>query len=197
MNAHPKCSRFISIVLTFCMVVSLLPTSVLAARNSAGADARSYEDMPLEVSEEMAASLVSSLTGAPAKKLSATEEGYRFEAPEEWSRHVAGLVSEQLDAADGAALNQLPQDYVDTSNEYLYKILDEMAVQPALLSDSAETTQVDLVFVIDSTGSMSSAISNVKEKTFTIKFGDGVKVEFLKSAISEKISADPQKTEKK
>ena len=57
MNVHPKCSRFISIVLTFCMVVSLLPTSVLAARNSAGADARSYEDMPLEVSEEMAASL--------------------------------------------------------------------------------------------------------------------------------------------
>ena len=74
MNAHPKCSRFISIVLTFCMVVSLLPMSALAARNSAGADARSYEDMPLEVSEEMAASLVSSLTGAPAKKLSATEE---------------------------------------------------------------------------------------------------------------------------
>ena len=67
MNAHPKCSRFISIVLTFCMVVSLLPMSALAARNSAGADARSYEDMPLEVSEEMAASLVSSLTGAPAK----------------------------------------------------------------------------------------------------------------------------------
>ena len=174
MNAHPKCSRFISIVLTFCMVVSLLPMSALAARNSAGADARSYEDMPLEVSEEMAASLVSSLTGAPAKKLSATEEGYRFEVPEEWGQRVTGLVSEQLDAADGAALNQLPQDYVDTSNEYLYKILDEMAVKPALLSDSAETTQVDLVFVIDSTGSMSSAISNVKENVaeFAMEFAE-------------------------
>ncbi len=174
MNAHPKCSRFISIVLTFCMVVSLLPMSALAARNSAGADARSYEDMPLEVSEEMAASLVSSLTGAPAKKLSATEEGYRFEAPEEWGQRVTGLVSEQLDAEDGAALNQLPQDYVDTSNEYLYKILDEMAVKPALLSDSAETTQVDLVFVIDSTGSMSSAISNVKENVaeFAMEFAE-------------------------
>ena len=46
-------------------------------------------------------------------------------------------------------------------------------------------------------GGACGTITNVKEKTFTVKFGDGVKVEFLKSAISEKVSDDAPKPEKK
>ena len=46
-------------------------------------------------------------------------------------------------------------------------------------------------------GGACGTIFNVKVHTFTVKFGDGVKVEFLQSAISEKVSDDAPKPEKK
>ena len=39
-------------------------------------------------------------------------------------------------------------------------------------------------------GGACGVISNVKEKTFVVKFGDNAKIEFLKSAIQERINAD-------
>ena len=60
--------------------------------------------------------------------------------------------------------NELPEGYVDDSNEELLKIQKELENSAGISLMSAESaqTKVDIVFVIDSTGSMSSAIRGVK-----------------------------------
>ncbi|PKM57301.1 MAG: hypothetical protein CVU98_06795 [Firmicutes bacterium HGW-Firmicutes-3] len=61
--------------------------------------------------------------------------------------------------------NELSEDYVDDSNEVLYHMLDSYnnGFMP-MAAPSADSSDIkaDIVFVIDSTGSMSSYISNVK-----------------------------------
>ncbi len=59
-------------------------------------------------------------------------------------------------------VNELPADYVDNSNDGINEMLEEMASMPAAAAYSSSSTKVDLVFVIDSTGSMSPYITNVK-----------------------------------
>lgn len=46
-------------------------------------------------------------------------------------------------------------------------------------------------------GGVFGTITNVNEKTFTVKLCDNTKVEFLKSAINEKVSDEPAAAEKK
>lgn len=46
-------------------------------------------------------------------------------------------------------------------------------------------------------GGACGVISNVKEKTFVVKFADNAKIEFLKSAIQEKIPAADSASAKK
>lgn len=45
-------------------------------------------------------------------------------------------------------------------------------------------------------GGAMGTITNVKEKTFVIRFGDNNKVEFLKSAIQEKLAVSDSKESK-
>ena len=63
--------------------------------------------------------------------------------------------------------NELPADYVDNSNEALYEMLYELETEPQTFtmpfSDAASQTKVDLVFLIDSTGSMYGTIDSVKQ----------------------------------
>ncbi len=63
--------------------------------------------------------------------------------------------------------NDLSEDYVDDSNENLYKILNDNIgnnmLRTASLSTPVSNTYVDLAFVIDTTGSMSPYIKNVKD----------------------------------
>ena len=40
-------------------------------------------------------------------------------------------------------------------------------------------------------------VANIKDKTFVVKFGDNSKVEFLKSAIQDKVPEDAPKAENK
>ena len=161
MTMHQKFSRLISMILTFCMLMSVLPTSVLAARTNDGTEQAG--EMEVEVTEEMAASLVSSLTGEAVSNPSVTEDGYCFKVSETWGHTINAAVSDKLDDADSAMHNTLPDGYVDTSNDALYEILEQINSMQATLSSPSKETQVDLVFVIDSTGSMYSAIANVKE----------------------------------
>lgn len=63
--------------------------------------------------------------------------------------------------------NDLPEDYIDDSNENLYQILNanigNQMIKAASLSTSTSNVYVDLAFVIDTTGSMSPYIKNVKD----------------------------------
>ena len=78
-----------------------------------------------------------------------------------------GVDAEGTDAED-ADVNALPEDYVDDSNEVLYDLLEELSSEPSALADTGSADKkVDLFFVIDSTGSMSGTISNVKENVAT------------------------------
>lgn len=59
--------------------------------------------------------------------------------------------------------NNLPEDYVDNSNEQLYKLLEEAQNADAAMARSGGSdTKVEIVFVIDSTGSMGGEIAAVK-----------------------------------
>ncbi len=46
-------------------------------------------------------------------------------------------------------------------------------------------------------GGALGTITNVKEKTFVIRFGDNNKVEFLKSAIQQKVEGEAEKSSEK
>jgi|GEM_PF-1209258 len=72
--------------------------------------------------------------------------------------------------------NELPIGYVDNSNENLHEILESLSESnestPSVSSfsisaTSATNAKVDVVFVVDSTGSMASYIANVKDNIAT------------------------------
>lgn len=88
---------------------------------------------------------------------------------EEPSDEDGGDVSEEEDAVEAEDhANDLPEDYVDDSNDALYQMLDDMIYAPVSSyymergGVSLTGKKIDLFFVIDSTGSMSSYITNVK-----------------------------------
>ena len=58
--------------------------------------------------------------------------------------------------------NVLPKGYIDTSNDGLAELLNQQQEQISLFAASSEGKTADLVFVIDSTASMSNEINNVK-----------------------------------
>ena len=79
-----------------------------------------------------------------------------------------------VDYSNGS--NDLPSNYIDDSNNDIYTLLNgETTEQPALYSraisnstySNEKNVNVDLAFVIDTTGSMSSAIRNVKNNITT------------------------------
>ena len=79
-----------------------------------------------------------------------------------------------VDYSNGS--NDLPSNYIDDSNDDIYTLLNgETTEQPALYSraisnstySNEKNVNVDLAFVIDTTGSMSSAIRNVKNNITT------------------------------
>lgn len=167
-----KIQQILSILLVCCMLLSSLPTTVLAAELGEN----DYADAEIDVSPEMAASLIAMLTGEDPGEPIKTDEGYVFEMPE-------SMVEELASAVDGAATdagidypgaageeissekdnpNALPESYVDNSNDALYAMLEELSSAPMPLDSSLSGTKVDLFFVIDSTGSMFDYIEDVK-----------------------------------
>lgn len=59
--------------------------------------------------------------------------------------------------------NELPENYVDNSNQKLYELLEKAESTDAKIAKaSSDTKKVEIVFVIDSTGSMAGSIADVK-----------------------------------
>lgn len=77
---------------------------------------------------------------------------------------------------------------------YFLMIAPQRKKQKAHAKMISELKTGDEVMTI---GGACGTISNVKDKTFVIKFADGVKIEFIKSAISEKVSGDSDNSQKK
>ena len=77
---------------------------------------------------------------------------------------------------------------------YFLMIAPQRKKQKAHAKMISELKTGDEVMTI---GGACGTISNVKDKTFVIKFADGVKIEFIKSAISEKVSDDSSKAAQK
>lgn len=71
--------------------------------------------------------------------------------------------TEEPSQPEEESANNLPEDYVDNSNEQLYKLLEEAQNADAAMARSGGSdTKVEVVFVIDSTGSMGGEITAVK-----------------------------------
>lgn len=170
--------RLLSILLVCCMMLSCLPVTALAGE----VHENEYSDTEIDVSPEMAASLVAMLTGEVPKEPIKTGDGYVFDMPDSMVNDLTTAIDEAandvLDEADTVSAeddaNILPDDYIDDSNDVLYTMLDEMASTPMALEDTLTGTKIDLFFVIDSTGSMSSSISKVKANVaeFARSIGD-------------------------
>ena len=76
---------------------------------------------------------------------------------------------EEPSQSNEESANNLPEDYVDNSNEQLYKLLEEAQNADAAMARSGGSdTKVEIVFVIDSTGSMGGEIAAVKNNKISI-----------------------------
>lgn len=161
-----KIKQILSVLLVCCMMLSSLPVTTFAAVLHED----DYADTEIDVSPEMAASLIAMLTGEETGEPIKTDDGYVFEMPESMLDEFASALDEAAtdagidypDAEGKSSTNALPENYVDNSNDVLYAMLEEMASAPMQLDGSLSGAKVDLFFVIDSTGSMFGYIEDVK-----------------------------------
>ena len=77
---------------------------------------------------------------------------------------------------------------------YFLMIAPQRKKQKAHAKMISELKTGDEVMTI---GGACGTIANVKEKTFVVMFTDGVKIVFIKSAISEIVSGDSDNSQKK
>lgn len=76
---------------------------------------------------------------------------------------IEGVLAEAISPSEDNA-NSVPADFVDEGNIALEEILQYFTEEPAVKSERADINhkKIEVVFVVDATGSMSSAIANVK-----------------------------------
>lgn len=157
--------RFLSFLLSVCMVMTLLPVSAFAVQETDPM----YVEGEMGVTPEMATALVDALVGEDHGEAIQDGSGYKFELSPEMSGALNqsmavtdGVETKEADVAEGDA-NKVPDDYEDDSNEDLEALLEELIGIPMPLSaESAALKKVDLFFLIDSTGSMYNSIRDVK-----------------------------------
>lgn len=126
----------------------------------------------IAITQDQSNALMESIFGSDFSVVETSDEGYVYELTPEGSAQLSEEIlgetalSEASDDLDeNANANALPEGYIDDSNDNLYTMLDELQKDPVIMSEepSARTKKVDLVFVIDSTGSMASSIKKVKD----------------------------------
>lgn len=169
---------FVALALCAAMVLSVVSPVAAAQQNTPTQDG--FDDS-IVLTKSQADSLVANLFGEDVKAVESSEKsGYSYILPDKFYEELLEQVNaEELaeetadetapsEAASGQEetaqdANAVPSDFVDDSAETLQSILEEARSAPVSLGEGASAAKVDLVFVIDSTGSMHSAISNVKK----------------------------------
>ena len=170
------CKRLTSFLLVLSMMVSMVPLAYAEEEQDTGDSAE------IAVSQEMADQLMDQMFGGASGEAVKTEEGYQYQVPAE----LFSSLTDQLPGAETEEAeedpNRLSPDFVDNSNEAVYAMLEELKGKAPTLMAGSGTTKVDVVFIIDSTGSMGDEISNVKsnvssfasylaEKDITLRLG--------------------------
>ena len=150
------CKRLVSLLLVLTMLASLTPAAFAADDQ----DDSLYGDVT--VTEEMADALAEQMFGAAGGEAVKTENGYRYQVPVEYFSSLTDQIPTGEEAASEEDPNRLPEGFVDNSNEVLYALMEELEGKAPTLMAAAGKTKVDVVFIIDSTGSMGDEISNVK-----------------------------------
>lgn len=182
--------RVLAFALVFSMVF-IFPAEAWAAgaqQNTSGAAGGE-----VEVTKEISEKLVTNIFGEPIGEGIETGEGYQYvvsndalngiidgmedmhidetadqekDYPDAQEPSVENSEKEAADSDSGqneGSANDLPENYVDNSNEQLYKLLEEaQAVDSIMAKNSSGDTKVEIIFVIDSTGSMGGEITAVK-----------------------------------
>ena len=175
--------KFYEKILVFVLILSMLfiyPLEVMATENQQNNVEKGNGDV--KVTEEMAEKLVTDMFGEPLEEVTDTGEKYQYkvsnEALSEIIDGIEDMHTNEVVDQDGSSndeemptdsneneesANDLPEDYVDNSNEQLYKLLEEAEnVDARMRRSSGEDIKVEIVFVIDSTGSMGGEITAVK-----------------------------------
>ena len=162
--------RLIASVMCLSMLVTLVPYVHAASdKDTLGTQTGDIQSGEITITQEQSNALMENLFGSEFSAVESADGSYTYQLTQKGS---ALLVAEMLgDAtlsddtnANVEDVNALPEGYVDDSNEVLYDLLEELNSKPSTWADAGSTgKKVDLFFVIDSTGSMSGAISNVKE----------------------------------
>lgn len=171
--------RLIASVMCLSMLATLVPYAHAASeKDIASTQTGEIQSAEITITQEQSDALMENLFGSEFSVVESTDGSYTYQLTQKGS---SLLVDEMLGDAtpgnnadaegadtEGADVNALPEDYVDDSNEVLYDLLEELSSEPSALADTdSADKKVDLFFVIDSTGSMSGTISNVKENVAT------------------------------
>lgn len=149
-----RIQKILSLLLALSMMMTMVPV-IYATETESGADGETA------VSEEMASQLVKEMFGETIGEAVETEDGYQYKV----SADAFSVLTEEIETqeAEAAMSNELPEGYVDNSNEQLYELLEILENRATLMAETTNSgTKVEIVFVIDSTGSMGGEISAVK-----------------------------------
>ncbi len=152
--------RALSMLLCLSMLVTLAP-AVMAS------DVRPDSTDEITLTEEQANSLMTSIFGEEAELLEASEDGYSYKLSQAGTQSLINdMLGDELSSEmdDTLHSNELPEGYVDDSNEDMYEYIEFLSsgISTMAIADGAVATKVDLVFIIDSTGSMYDEIRSVK-----------------------------------
>lgn len=145
-----------SLILVLSMLMSIAPSVFASSSEMSGTIGLADEEV--DVSEELAAQLVTEMFGTPLSEGVPTDTGYQYKVSTAAFDDLINAVEDEA----AVETNELPEDYVDDSNEYLYEILEVIENVSLFATPQEATTKVEVVFVIDSTGSMGGEITAVK-----------------------------------
>ncbi|MBR6770054.1 MAG: S-layer homology domain-containing protein [Lachnospiraceae bacterium] len=156
--------KIYQIIISCFLIVNILLSSVstvMASYTSQDLAVVDGIDANAELDKKITEQLVTEMFGEPLGEGILTQEGYQYRVPAEVFSELKESLQER-DKKNSEAVNELPDDYVDNSNEQLQTMLDEMQDIPQLLASGEAARKVEIVFIIDSTGSMEEEIADVK-----------------------------------
>ena len=160
--------RLIASVMCLSMLITLAPhVHAVSEKDSTGTQTGDIQSGELTITQKQSDAVMESLFGSEFTAVESSDGSYTYQLTQEGSdlllEEMLGDTALSDDTA-GEAINALPDGYVDNSNEALYDLLEELSMQPSTLAAAGSADKkVDLFFVLDSTGSMSSSITAVKE----------------------------------
>lgn len=157
--------KCVSLLLCLSMIVSFAPSIWAAEINNTPETSNTMEmeiSDEFELTEEYASFLMSSMFGENLQPLYSEDGNFKYALTENNTEHLISSMLDKNTVVSGYS-NDLPEGYIDDSNEDINEYLKSLPSDITTFSTTdVSATKVDLVFIIDSTGSMSWVIRSVK-----------------------------------